>query len=211
MVRLYQHAPRDCPARAREAAPAAARQGGTPHSLDDSRGPAARCGRGDAVARMTARAARLLGLVRRGRLQRPDVLPPRRGGRPSSESYSAAGRPVGFARLRGTRRGFLRSARALAAAALLALFGALALPVTAEAEVLVSNLTQPVTGSGNLNSDQAQAFTTGAAHRLTSVTIQFSYVDNIGLTVSIWTDNGSGRPGVRVGSPLSNPSPFAGR
>ena len=40
-----------------EAAPAAARQGGTPPSLDGPRGPAARCGRGDAVARVTARAA----------------------------------------------------------------------------------------------------------------------------------------------------------
>ena len=64
----------------------------------------------------------------------PDRLPPRRGGRPSSETCSAADRPVGFARLRGTRRGFLRSAWALAAAALLALTGGLALPATATAQ-----------------------------------------------------------------------------
>ncbi len=82
-------------------------------------------------------------------------------------------------RLNGVRRGLLRSARALATAALLALVGALALPATAEAEVLVSNLMQPVTGSGNLNLDQAQAFTTGAAHRLTSVKIQFSYIGHL--------------------------------
>ena len=64
----------------------------------------------------------------------PDRLPPRRGGRPSSETCSAADRPVGFARLRGTRRGFLRCAWALAAAALLALTGGLALPATATAQ-----------------------------------------------------------------------------
>ena len=42
----------------------------------------------------------------------------------------------------GARRGLVRSARALAAAALLALSGALALPGTAQAEVLVSNIGQ---------------------------------------------------------------------
>ena len=73
----------------------------------------------------------------------PGRRPPRRGGRPSSETCSAAGRPAGPARLRGTRPGIVRSARAFAAAALLALTGALALPATAEAQTvidLVSNV-----------------------------------------------------------------------
>ena len=45
-----------------------------------------------------------------------------------------AGRPAGLARLRSTRRVLVRSARALAAAALLALSGALALPAQAQEE-----------------------------------------------------------------------------
>ena len=72
----------------------------------------------------------------------PDRLPPRRGSRLSYKTVSAAGRPAGLARLGGARRGLVRSARALAAAALLALSGALALPATAQADVLVSNLGQ---------------------------------------------------------------------
>ena len=55
-------------------------------------------------------------------------------GRPSLISDRIRRRPAGLARLRGTRRALLRSARALAAAACLALFGALALPSTAEAQ-----------------------------------------------------------------------------
>ena len=70
----------------------------------------------------------------------PDRRPPRRGGSPSSKTVSAAARPAGLARLAGARRGLVRSARALAAAALLALCGGLALPATAQAEVLVSNI-----------------------------------------------------------------------
>ena len=66
----------------------------------------------------------------------PDRRPPRRGGRSSPCIYAvfAAGRPAGLARVAGARRGLLRSARALAAAALLALFGGLALPATAQAQ-----------------------------------------------------------------------------
>ena len=64
----------------------------------------------------------------------PDRLPPRRGGRPSYKTESAAARPAGFARLVGARRRFLRSARTLPATALLALSGLLALPATAEAQ-----------------------------------------------------------------------------
>ena len=61
-------------------------------------------------------------------------MPPRRGGRPSQKTESPAARAAGTARLCGARRGLVRSARALAAAALLALSGALALPATAEAQ-----------------------------------------------------------------------------
>ena len=64
----------------------------------------------------------------------PDRLPPRRGGRPSSKTESAAGRPADLARPRVARRPLLRSRPALAAAALLAALGALALPATAEAQ-----------------------------------------------------------------------------
>ena len=64
----------------------------------------------------------------------PDRRPPRRGGPSSSQTASAAGRPAGLARLAGARRGLFRSAGALAAAALLALSGAVALPATAEAQ-----------------------------------------------------------------------------
>ena len=67
-------------------------------------------------------------------LSPPERRPPRRGGGSSPSTYaaSAAGRPAGLARLRGVRRGLVRSARALAAAALLALTGALALPAQAQ-------------------------------------------------------------------------------
>ena len=57
----------------------------------------------------------------------PDRLPPRRGGRPSSETAKPAGRPTGFACVCVARQGPVCSARALGAAALLALSGALAL------------------------------------------------------------------------------------
>ena len=97
----------------------------------------------------------------------PDRLPPRRGGRPSSQTVSAAGRPAGLLRLAGARRGLVGSARALAAAALLALCGALALPATAEAQTattLVSNVNQVHADDGvenNWMTELSQAFTTG--------------------------------------------------
>ena len=64
----------------------------------------------------------------------PERRPPRRGGGSSPCTYaaSAADRPAGLSRLRSTRRVLVRSARALAAAALLALSGALALPAQAQ-------------------------------------------------------------------------------
>ena len=69
----------------------------------------------------------------------PDRRPPRRGGRPSSQTVSAAARPAGLARLASARRGLVRSAGALAAAACLALSGSLALPATAEAQTCTLN------------------------------------------------------------------------
>ena len=41
----------------------------------------------------------------------PDRLPPRRGGRPSSQTVSAAGRPAGLPRLAGARRGLASAPR----------------------------------------------------------------------------------------------------
>ena len=64
----------------------------------------------------------------------PDRRPSPRGGHPSPSTASAAGRSAGFARLAGARRGLVGSVRALAAAALLALCGGLALPATAQAQ-----------------------------------------------------------------------------
>ena len=71
----------------------------------------------------------------------PDWRPPWRGGRPSLKT-APAGQPADFARQRVARCSLVRSAQALAAAALLAFSGALALPATAEAHTtaLVSNL-----------------------------------------------------------------------
>ena len=69
----------------------------------------------------------------------PDRLPSPRGGHPSSQTESAAARPAGFARLAGARRGLVHSVRTLAAAALLALSGGLALPATAEAQTCTLN------------------------------------------------------------------------
>ena len=63
---------------------------------------------------------------------RPDTLPPRRGGRPSSKTASAAGRPASFAGLADARHALVRSARAVAAVACLCLAGPLALPAQAQ-------------------------------------------------------------------------------
>ena len=97
----------------------------------------------------------------------PDRRPPRRGGGSTPYPYaaSAAGRAAGPARPAGARRGLVRSARALAAAALLALSGALALPPSAQAQTvttLVSNIGQGVTGQTNVSDRSiSQRFDTG--------------------------------------------------
>ncbi len=74
-------------------------------------------------------------------------------------------------------RGLVRSAGALAAVALLALCGGLALPATAQAEVLVSNIGKTTTGSGSLFDELGQRFTTGrsdASFPLTSIDVKFT-------------------------------------
>ena len=112
-----------------------------------------------------------------------DRRPPRRGGGSSPSPYayaSAAGRAAGPARPRLAPRGLLRSARALAAAALLALSGALALPATAQADVLVSNIgtsSDAASSPIGLNWDHAQGFVTGAnssGYTLTSIEVKLS-------------------------------------
>ena len=67
---------------------------------------------------------------------------PRRGGgsSPCTHAASAAGRPAGLSRLRVARHSLVGSARGLAAAALLALSGALALPTTAQAQEIPPGL-----------------------------------------------------------------------
>ena len=134
---------------------------------------------------------------------RPDTLPPRRGGRPSSKTASAAGRPASFAGLADARHGLFRSARALAASALLALSGALAPPAAAQDRVLVSDLGHPpdiedgYASGAELSSHRdtpAQPFHVGADqgnYTLTSVEIPFlsagiAAADIEKLSVSIW-------------------------
>ena len=104
-------------------------------------------------------------------------------------------------RLNGAGRGLLRSARALAAAALLALVGALALPATAEAQTdttLVSNTDQTV--SSAVGSIAAQPFTTGSAAVLTSVDVYLGSNGSTGvrdIRVRILQDD-SGSPGITL-------------
>ena len=134
-----------------------------------------------------------------GPLSPPDRRPPRRGGGSSPYIYaSAAGRPAGPARLCGARRGLVRSAGALAAAALLALSGALALPATAEAQtvVLVSNTGQADDGAREpfSNQDYAQPFDTGSnttGYNLASVVLDFTDAptDTGTVTVTVREDN----------------------
>ena len=142
----------------------------------------------------------------------PDRRPPRRGGHPSSKTASAAARPAGFARLRGPR-GRVRYAGALAAAALLALSGALALPATAEAQTvttLVSNLDTSGGSSTEVQTtEHAQQFTTGtgAAVSLSAVEV-YSRQENTSSSnfgVSLWSSSASGAPRERLAT-FTNPS-----
>ncbi len=149
----------------------------------------------------------------------PDRRPPRRGGSsPCTYAASAAGRPASLARQRVTQRGLVRSARALAVAALLALAGALALPATAQADVLVSNIGQTDDGSASLDDSGylGQAFSVGAGggdYTLTSIEIQIAdngiaAADIDSLSVSVWSTNSSGLPSSLL-HPLRNPSSIA--
>ena len=131
----------------------------------------------------------------------PDRRPPRRGGgsSPSTSAASAVGRAAGPARLSGARRGLLRSARALAAAALLTLSGALALPATAQAEVLVSNFDQLQQTSISLSGRPvAQGFTTGQSGSnfpLTSIEVKLlGTTAGVTVTAKVRTSSG-GAPG----------------
>ncbi len=150
----------------------------------------------------------------------PDRLPSPRGGHPSPSTASAAARP-GFGRLAGTRRGLVHSVRTLAAAALLALFGALALPATAQAQsagVLVSNIEQTESGGGtlaNVSYLPAQGFSVpsvGGDYTLTSIEVVFD--SNIGatqigsLSVSVWSADSSGSPASSLHT-LTNPASVA--
>ena len=132
----------------------------------------------------------------------PDRRPPRRGGGSSPSIYaaSAAGRQADeLARRRLTRRALVRSARALAATALLALFGALALPATAQAEVLVSNFDQLQQTSIFLGDRRvAQGFTTGQSSSnfpLTSIEVKLiGTTTGVTVTAKVRTSSG-GAPG----------------
>ena len=92
----------------------------------------------------------------------PDRRPPRRGGGSSPRTYaaSAASRRVPPV----ARHGLVRSARALAAAALLALTGALFLPASAEAQAVTTLVSNTGQGSGSVKFLRAksQRFTTGS-------------------------------------------------
>ena len=141
-----------------------------------------------------------------------ELLPSRRGGPPSTETASA-GRPPGFARPRAARRSPVRSAGALAAVALLALSGALALPATAEAQTattLVSNIAQSADGNLNLfNKYVAQPFTTGShptGYVLTGVDVVSA--SSTGFTAQVCGANTNGTP-TSTCTDLTAPDPFA--
>ena len=143
----------------------------------------------------------------------PDRRPPRRGGGSSPSPYTYASAAGRAARSAGARRGLVRSAHALAVAALLALSGALALPATAQEQTtFVSNLAK-AQGSRS-GSIQAQSFSTGshtAGYMLSTVRLFYatkgSDADTSALRVKIRT-NSSGAPGGLVAD-LSSPASFA--
>ena len=159
----------------------------------------------------------------------PDRRPPRRGGGSSPSIYaeSAAVLPAGPGCLRDARRGLVRSARALAAAALLALSGALALPAAAQAQeiALVSNISESGTQVtfvtpvgfqlGGIDSGEtriSQRFTTGpntAGYSLQSVVLNLGTNLGSGSVVQVAIhEESSGNPGTLLGV-LDNPAdPF---
>ena len=126
----------------------------------------------------------------------PDRRLPRRGGgsSPSPYTYASAGWLAGV-----VRPGLVRSVRALAAAALLALSGALVLPATADAQTattLVSNIDQDSTSSATRSARVAQAFTTGsntAGYVLTRVEVVSATATTFTMRVCE-TDDATGLP-----------------
>ena len=118
------------------------------------------------------------------------------------------------------RREFLRSARVLAAVALIALVAALALPGAAqaqEADVLVSNIGQTKGGNTLINENflRAQAFSvpSGDDSTLTSIDILFintfisaSQINS--LSASVWSIDASGQPLSSLHT-LTNPASIA--
>ena len=146
-----------------EAAPAAARQGGTPHSLDDSRGPAARCGRGDAVARVTARAARLLG----GRW--PHLVPSSSGRRAAAEEDPSG--PGRSKTVHGVRSPTARRAVAI----LLGVVALAALPTTTEAQTQIWSATLTV---GEITNFVAVGCSPCNGTNLSDRTFRYDGVDN---------------------------------
>ena len=128
----------------------------------------------------------------------PDRRPPRRGGRPSPGTASA-GRPAGFNR-QVARRGLFPSAGVLAAAALLALTGALALPVAAEAQTeitLISNVGQGTAAQDFTADVHAQRFTTGSdtsGYTVTGVDLAVPSATSTGFTATVCGVDGDGFP-----------------
>ncbi len=153
----------------------------------------------------------------------PDRRPPRRGGGSSPYAYaaSAAVRPAGPARLSGGRRGLLRSARALTALALLAILGALLLPITAQAQtatVLVSNIGQTSDAVAGVDNGElvGQVFTVasgGGNYTLTSIEVPVDLLNTTALTAedikllsaSLWSADEFALP-VSSLQTLDNPS-----
>ena len=147
----------------------------------------------------------------------PDRRPPVRGGGASPSPYtytSAAGRPAGPARLCRARRGLARSARTLAAAALLAHCGALALPAQAQAQsvtTLVSNIGQGSTATSPASVQHAQRFTTdphGTGYTLSSVDVVSADAEGTLFSAKVCTVNASGYP-TSTCTDLADPASFA--
>ena len=156
----------------------------------------------------------------------PDRRSPRRGRRLLTYHICRICRRPASGSRAPARRGLVRSARALAAAALLALLGALALPTATQAQdrVLVSNFAEADGGgvadvrppgftvAGNVFGERrgAQRFTTGpnpAGYTLQSVVLNLRSAIGTApvVHVAIHENNSSGNPGALLAA-LDNPA-----